>query len=114
MKCFDITVFHSTFSFSWGVRLTPFFLPYKKTDRVKTRSDQDSTAVFTGTRVAWVYPDFKTGIVGQFVTGTMLSAREAEVMENGIPKIKPSLLDLNRKIYAFDPSTDMHRHHHLF
>eukprot|EP00090_Calanus_glacialis_P042494 TRINITY_DN7535_c0_g1_i5.p1 TRINITY_DN7535_c0_g1~~TRINITY_DN7535_c0_g1_i5.p1 ORF type:complete len:456 (-),score=87.55 TRINITY_DN7535_c0_g1_i5:164-1531(-) len=71
-----------------------------------------SRAAFTGDTVAWIYPDFKTGIVGQFVAGTMLSAREAEIMENGeengIPKINMFLIDANTKIYAFDPSTDMH------
>jgi len=71
-----------------------------------------SRAVFTGDRVAWVYPDFTTGLVGQAVGGTMLQAKEAIVkqtgMENGIPRVDVSTVPGNLETYKFDPSTDTH------
>ena len=70
-----------------------------------------SRAVFTGDRVAWLYPDYSTGLVGKFVAGTMLGAAEAVLEqdgdENGIPKMKTILVN-PEKTFTFDPSTDTH------
>jgi len=71
-----------------------------------------SRAVLTGDNVAWVYPDFRTGLVGQFVAGTMLSARVAEIVEigeeNGIPTLKTTQINDKVNRFVFDPSTDTH------
>ena len=72
-----------------------------------------SLALFTGESVTWLYPDLGTGLTGNFVAGTMLSASEAEVSSvsmSDIVRIPKLTIRKNKDSdeYKFDPSTDVH------
>jgi len=65
------------------------------------------TGRFTGEDIAFLYPDMRTALVGQFVKGTLVSGRHARVdrieYQSGV--LVPRFKIISEKEYRFWPST---------
>lgn len=69
-------------------------------------------ALLTGEQVVFLYPDLSTALQGNFVAGTMLSAREAlvdshRILPDGMMSVSVALSPSPEQ-YTTDPSTDLH------
>jgi len=67
----------------------------------------------TGDEIAYIYPDFKTALIGSFEKGFMKSAREGKVVgellcdsEWGLPFVDFLLVEENEVIFSYDPATN--------
>jgi len=71
----------------------------------------DSLEQLTGQDVAYIYPDFKTALVGDFESGTMKCAGKTSLKsyqkdwKTGIPKITFGELRTSKCLYNIDEST---------
>ena len=69
----------------------------------------DSKGFINGDKVVYLYPDFETVLVGQFLNETMISAQQARLKafkcQNGIMRIKVSKPKKNVPIFRYSPSS---------
>ena len=69
----------------------------------------DSRGFINGDKVVYLYPDFETVLVGQFLNETMKSAQQAKLKafkcQNGIMRIKVSKPKTNAPIFRYSPSS---------
>ena len=64
----------------------------------------------SGDNVIFVYPDFDTALIGQFINQTMIKAQEAKIIaykcQNGLIDIKTKI-KTKSPIFKYDPATDI-------
>jgi len=75
-----------------------------------TFSSGKGMSMFTGDRVVFLYPDYKTAIVGSFLAGSMVETMEGEVKTvsmSGVPRLEVEVKE-NDALYTRDISTSTH------
>ena len=69
----------------------------------------DSRGFINGDKVVYLYPDFETVLVGQFLNETMISAQQAKLKafkcQNRIMRIKVSKPKTDAPIFKYSPSS---------